>query len=98
MNAYDISIKGLNRMIRLRNHELRKCIYHVEMFSKRYRWMKGPKKDNLKTYVEWVEQALDVHKQVKRLCIIRQEVILAKQIQETLNERNHDYYIWKYSA
>jgi hypothetical protein len=98
MDCYSTSIKGLNREIRLRKHELRKCIYHVEMFAKAYRWLKGPKKDNQKTYVEWVERALELHKQIKRLRIIRSQVILAKQIVEILKEQNNEYYIWKYSA
>jgi hypothetical protein len=97
MNAYDISIKGLNNAIRARKHELRICIYHVEMCAKVYNPIKRPKKYQ-RTYLEWIERALELHKQIKRLRIIRSQVILAKQIVEILKEQNNEYYIWKYSA
>lgn len=97
MDCYTTSIKGLNREIRLRKHELRNCIYHVEMCAKVYNPLKRPKKYQ-RTYVEWIERALQLHKEIKRLRIIRSHVTLAKQIVEILKEQNNEYYIWKYSA
>ncbi|MFN7609592.1 MAG: hypothetical protein ACK5QX_01440 [bacterium] len=93
MNAYDISIKGLNNAIRARMQELSICIYHVEMCAKVYNPIKKPKKYQ-RTYLEWIERALELHNEIKRLRMIRSSVKAAKYIKEILDRQNHEYYIW----